>query len=141
MRLKATVVRCLFGATLLIAGAAKLISGTPFVVELLRICDLSPGAWVRAMKTVQAVAAYEIALGVYVLVRAHFMAWWLMLALALLAFGVWDAARYITGGAPDCGCFGGWRIADAWWHVVAKHCVLWACYMGLAIGDRRNRIC
>ncbi len=114
-----------FGLILLGASLTKWLSGTTqLVADTLDIFALSDAHWDGAVRAWQAVSVFEALLGLAMIMSRRSINWNISLLLAVLAFFVWDVARFVADRSPDCGCFGGVRIATEWWHVWAKHVVL-----------------
>lgn len=121
---------------LLAAGALKLFAGAPLVSEAMRMLALSEQLWPNAANALQAIGVLELAVGCLLISGSAVTRWGLLVVVVLAGFAVWDAARWATGGPPDCGCFGPVRIASAWWHVLAKQVLLWTVLVCIWRGGR-----
>jgi len=134
----ASWVRLGLALLLIVASIAKLVHGMPVALEAMRMFKLSDSSWPQLSRGVQAVAVLELLLATAMLAFAQPRRWMATLLIVEVAFIAWDALRYATGGAPDCGCFGGITLATSWLHVALKHVLLLALIAYLWFAVRRS---
>lgn len=126
----ATACSAVLGVLVLGGAVAKFVQPAPVTVELMRMTSSPASAWAIADRLVLCIALFEVVVAAACLARRRFGPVHLLTAAVLVGFAAWDTARWLTDGAPDCGCFGGLKIATQWWHVGVKQVVLAVLYAG-----------